>query len=84
VSEALLIYIAGVLVSAGVLVTTVKFLGKRQDQNQEETQRDLNGLGRKERSIMAEVIIQAAITAGLPKDERQEFAVLVRKLINGI
>ncbi len=83
-SEALLIAIAGVLVQAGILVATVRFLGQKQEEQHEDTQRDLNGLGKKERSIMAELIIQAAITAGLPDASTGEFAVLVRKLIVGI
>lgn len=83
-SITLVIAIAGVLVQAGVMLATVKFLNEKQDDQHGQTRRDLNGIGRKARSMMAEQIIQAAITAGLPKDERQEFAVLVRKLINGI
>jgi hypothetical protein len=84
VNAAFVIAIAGVLVQAGVMLATVKFLSEKQDDQHGHTQKDLNGLGRKGRSMMAEQIIQAAIIAGLPKDERQDFAVLVRKLINGI
>lgn len=83
-SEALVIALAGVLIQAGILIATVRFLGQKQEEQHKETKQDLNGLGKKERSIMAEQIIQAAITAGLPKEERQEYAVLVRKLIMGI
>jgi hypothetical protein len=84
VSEVLLITLAGVLVQAGILLATVRFLGQKQEEQHRETQFDLNGLGKKERSIMAELIIQAAITAGLPDASAGEYAVLVRKLINGI
>jgi len=84
VSEALAIAIAGVLVQAGILIATVRFIAQKQDDQHRETQQDLNGLGKKERSIMAEVIVQAAITAGLPDGSAPEFAVIVRKLIVGI
>lgn len=67
---------AGALIQAGALVAAVWFLGKKQDEQYRSTRQDLNGLGKKERSIMAELIIQA-------KDS-PEFAVIVRKLINGI
>jgi hypothetical protein len=83
-SEALIVAIAGVLIQAGILVATVRFLGQRLDEYRKDTKQDLNGLGRKERSIMAEVIIQAAITAGLPDSTTEGYAVIVRKLINGI
>jgi hypothetical protein len=75
-NTAFVVAIAGVLVQAGVMLATVKFLSEKQDEQHEQTRRDLNGLGRKERSIMAELIIQA-------KDS-PEFPVIVRKLINGI
>jgi len=83
-SEAFIVALGGLLIQAGILVATVKFLGRRQDEQHADTQKDLNGLGRKQRSMMAEQIIQAAITAGLPDGETENFAVLVRKLINGI
>jgi hypothetical protein len=84
VNEAFTVALGGLLIQAGILVATVKFLGRRQDEQHADTQKDLNGLGRKQRSMMAEQIIQAAITAGLPDGETGNFAVLVRKLINGI
>ena len=83
-NEAFIVALAGLFIQAGILLATVKFLGRRQDEQHEDTEKDLNGLGRKQRSMMAEQIIQGAITAGLPDAERGEFAVLVRKLINGI
>lgn len=83
-TEALIIAIAGVLIQAGILLATVRFLGLRLEEYRKATGKDLNGLGNKVRSIMAEQIIQAAITAGLPDPEVQAFSVLVRKLINGI
>jgi hypothetical protein len=83
-NEAFIVALAGLFIQAGILLATVKFLGRRQDEQHESTEKDLNGLGRKQRSMMAEQIIQAAITAGLPDAETGNFAVLVRKLINGI
>ena len=50
---AIVVAIAGLLIQAGILLATVKFIGRRQDEYQKETRQDLNGLGRKERSIMA-------------------------------
>lgn len=64
------------LISAGILIATVRFLGRRQDEYQKATRGDLNGLGKIARSIMAETII-------LAKDQ-PDFAVVVRKLLNGI
>jgi hypothetical protein len=83
-NEAFIVALAGLFIQAGILVATVKFLGRRQDEQHEDTVKDLNGLGRKQRSMMAEQIIQAAITAGLPDNQVADFAVMVRKLINGI
>jgi len=75
-NEAIIIAIAGGLIQAGILLATVRFLGKRQDEYQKATRGDLNGLGKIGRSIMAELIIQAK--------EDPDFPVIVRKLINGI
>jgi hypothetical protein len=76
VNEAIIIAVGTALVQAGILVATVRFLGKRLDDIQKATRSDLNGLGKIGRSTMAETII-------LAKDH-PDFAVIVRKLINGI
>jgi hypothetical protein len=76
VTEALIIAIAGVLVQAGILLATVRFLGQRMEEQHKATRVDLNGLGKIGRSIMAETIILAK--------EHPDFPVIVRKLINGI
>lgn len=44
----------------------------------EKNKKDVDGLGRKQRAMMAEQIILAQ------GESKQDFAVLVRKLINGI
>jgi uncharacterized membrane protein len=75
-SDALLIAIGTVLIQAGILVASVFFLQKKQDEQYRQIRADLNGLGKKERSTMAETIILAK--------EHPEFSVIVRKLINGI
>jgi hypothetical protein len=75
-NEGLIVALAAGLIQVGILLATVRFLGKRQDEYQKATRTDLNGLGRIARSIMAETIIQA-------KDDA-DFPVIVRKLINGI
>lgn len=66
-SEAITIALGSGLIQAGILIATVKFLRK-----------DVNGLGKKQRSMMAEQIIMAQ------DQPKADFAVLVRKLINGI
>jgi hypothetical protein len=71
-TETLIIAIAGVLIQVGILLATLRFLGQRI----EETRKDLNGLGRKTRAILAEQIIQA-------KDD-PDFHAIVRKLVVGI
>jgi hypothetical protein len=63
--EELIVAAAGVLIQAGILIATVKFI-----------QRDVNGIGKKQRSMVAEQIIMAK--------DHPEFSVIVRKLINGI
>ncbi len=75
-NEGLIVALAAGLIQVGILLATVRFLGKRQDEYQKATRGDLNGLGKIARSIMAETIIQA-------KDD-PDFPVIVRKLINGI
>jgi hypothetical protein len=75
-SEPLIIALAGVLIQMGILVATLRFLGQRLEEHRRETHADLNGLGKKERAIMAELIIQSK--------DHPEFSVIVRKLINGI
>ncbi len=72
------------LISAGILIATVRFLSKRQDEDRKAAKADANGIGKITRSLMAELIIDAATIAGLPKEVVPEFAVKVRKLINGI
>ena len=62
---ALIVAAASAAIQLGILLATVKAL-----------KQDVNGIGRKTRSLMAELIIQA-------KDD-PDFAVTVRKIINGI
>lgn len=72
----LIVAISGALIQAGILIATLKFLGVRQEQHERATQRDLNGMGQKERAIVAELIIACK--------DKEDFAVMVRKLIVGI
>jgi hypothetical protein len=75
-SDTILVAIATGLVNAGILVSSVWWLSKRQDEQFRQLKGDLNGLGKKERSLQAETIILSR--------EHADFAVIVRKLINGI
>lgn len=67
---AVILAAASATIQLGILLATVKAL-----------KQDVNGIGKKVRSIMAEQIIQAA-----PPEARKspDFAVTVRKIINGI
>ena len=75
-NESVIAGIATVFIQAGILIATVRFLGKLLDEHRKDTKQDLNGLGRKMRQLQAEQIIQA-------KND-PDFATIVRKLINGI
>lgn len=83
-SESLFAVAAGALIQAGILIATVRFLTKRQDEDRRAAKMDANGIGKIARSLMAEQIIDGATLAGLPKEAVPEFAVKVRKLVNGI
>jgi hypothetical protein len=72
----LIVAISGALIQTGILIATLKFLGVRQEQHERATQKDLNGMGLKERCIVAELIIACR--------DKEDFAVMVRKLIVGI
>jgi len=75
-NEAFIIFVASGLVQAGILIATIRFLSKRQDEDRKSARADSNGIGKITRSTMAELII-------LAKDQ-PDFPVVVRKLINGI
>ena len=78
-SDWIVIAVGGMLIQTGILLATVRFINEKLTTFQSEMRGDINGIGRKDRAIMAELIIQAAGTSA-PAD----FATIVRKLINGI
>jgi hypothetical protein len=51
VNEAFIIAIGGILVQAGVMLATVKFLSQKQDEQHAQSRQDLNGLGKLIRDV---------------------------------
>lgn len=76
VSDTILVAAGTILIQAGILASSVWWSRKRHDEQFRQLKGDLNGLGKKVRSLQAEMIILAK--------NHDNFDVMVRKSINGI